>query len=72
MSKVEKIINEISAAGEVEIMEFDFKPCFDLMRQMEAVIKKAKNVFQDNLKAWNYKDEKSMLAVYEEIEKMGI
>lgn len=72
MSKVEKIIKEISEADDVEIMEFDFKPCFALMREMEAVIKKAKNVIQDNLKARNYKDENSMLEVYEEIEKMGI
>lgn len=59
MSKVEKIINEISKADEVEIMEFDFKPCFAMMREMETVIKKAKNVLQDNLKAWDYKNEKS-------------
>lgn len=39
MSKVEKFINEISEADEVEIMEFDFKPCFDLMRNMEAAMK---------------------------------
>lgn len=36
MSEVESIIKKINEADEVEIMEFDFEPCFKLMREMEA------------------------------------
>jgi len=35
MSKVEAIIKAIEEADEIEIMEFDFEPCFKLMREME-------------------------------------
>jgi len=35
MSNVERIIEKIEQADEVEIMEFDFDPCFRLMREME-------------------------------------
>lgn len=39
MSKAEEIIGSINNACEVEIMEFDFDPCFDLMRKMEAAMR---------------------------------
>jgi hypothetical protein len=39
MSVVEEIIEDIEQADEVEIMEFDFDPCFRLMRDMEAAMK---------------------------------
>lgn len=35
MSQVEKIIKGIEQADEIEIMEYDFEPCFRLMREME-------------------------------------
>ncbi len=38
MSKVEKIINSICHADEIEIMEFDFAECFTMMRDMESAM----------------------------------
>lgn len=35
VNKVEAIIKEIQEADEMEILEFDFEPCFKLMREME-------------------------------------
>ncbi len=45
MSKVESIIKKINDADEVEILEFDFEPCFKLMREME----KAMNTFVERV-----------------------
>lgn len=39
MSKAEEIIGSINNASEVEIMEFDFDPCFDYLREMESAMK---------------------------------
>lgn len=39
MSNVEQIIANIEQADEVEIMEFNFDPCFRLMREMEDAMK---------------------------------
>lgn len=63
MSKVEKFINEISEADEVAIMEFDFKPCFALMREMEATIKEARTILNRsllNIYGDNWRDDASI------------
>lgn len=39
MTKVDEIINEIKNTNEVEIMEFNFNPCFDMLREMENAMK---------------------------------
>ena len=37
MSKAEQIIKTIEEADEIEIMEFDFDPCFEYLRKMESM-----------------------------------
>jgi len=39
MSDIERIIESIDCASEVEIMEFDFDDCFTALREMEYKIK---------------------------------
>ncbi len=38
-SKAEGIIKKIQEADEIEIMEFDFDPCFEYLRKMEAALR---------------------------------
>jgi len=38
MSNVEEIVERIEQADIEEILEFDFEPCFRLMREMEAAM----------------------------------
>ena len=45
MSEVTRIIERIEQADECEIMEFDFEPCFELMKEMETALKICKNTF---------------------------
>lgn len=45
MSEVEEIIKNIEHADEIEILEFDFDPCFQLMREMESALNKCKETF---------------------------
>ena len=47
MSNVEKIIEEIEQADDIEIVEYDFQPCFRLMQEME----EAMNLFVDRVEA---------------------
>jgi hypothetical protein len=39
MSIAEEIIEQIEQADEIEILEFDFEPCFKIMRDMESAMK---------------------------------
>ena len=47
MNEVEEIIKKIIDADECEIMEFDFDPCFQLMRDMEARIAELEKKIQE-------------------------
>jgi len=38
MTKVDSIIEQIEQADESEIMEFNFDPCFKLMKEMEGAM----------------------------------
>ena len=46
MSKAEEIIKAIDEADEVEIMEFDFDPCFEYLREMESALKEIVGRFE--------------------------
>ncbi len=39
MSEVEEIIKSIEDADEIEILGFDFEPCFHRLRKMEEILK---------------------------------
>ena len=46
MSKSEQIIKSIEDADEIEILEFDFEPCFHRLRNMETLLKEAAELFR--------------------------
>jgi len=39
LSKVEAMIEKIESASKMEILDFDFEPCFQLLRELEASMK---------------------------------
>ncbi|WP_422134986.1 hypothetical protein [Endozoicomonas sp. ALD040] len=49
MSKAEELIKQIEEADEIEILEFDFDPCFAYMREMESALKEITARFQEKL-----------------------
>ena len=55
VSNVETIIQNIEQADEVEILEFDFDPCFRLMREME----EAMNTFVDRCEEGSIRSRKT-------------
>jgi hypothetical protein len=66
MSELENIIKAIDEADEVEIMEFDFKPCFKLMRELE----QERDQLKDDLKT-EYNDlEDSLVKKEDEIDQL--
>lgn len=46
MSEVEEIIKSIQDADEIEILEFDFEPCFHRLRKMEEVLKELISMYE--------------------------
>ncbi len=46
LTEVEKIIASINDADEIEIMEFDFDPCFSLLKALEQANKELKEKFE--------------------------
>ena len=49
MSDVEDIISAIENADEVEIMEFNFNPCFNKLRSLEQELEAAKAEIKSNI-----------------------
>jgi hypothetical protein len=63
MSKVDRIVKEIEWADEMEIIEYDFTECFELMRKMEdAMVDFVKRVEDGTIRsAKTYKHFKEIL-----------
>ena len=60
MIEVEKIIEKVQLADEVELMEYDFSECFTALREMKRVIQMC---FDDSCKPSGKVSKKTALAL---------